>query len=351
MDHAEIVRLLTCGDPAAWSDLQIRSDRVRHDRVGDEVHLRGLVEISNWCVRSCHYCGIARFNQGLSRYRLTRSEIVDAARLAQTLGYGSTVLQSGEDPQLTRGFIRDVVTEIKETTGLAVTLSLGERSRDDLEAWRSAGADRYLLRFETSNSVLYQRIHPPLRAGEPDRFELLKWVKDAGYEAGSGIMVGIPGQTVSDVATDLLLFRELDLDMIGLGPYIPHPGTPLGETGVDPGAADQVPNSEAMTLVVLALARLLCPDSNMPATTALATLNRRTGLERALQHGANVVMPDLTPQRFQSQYEIYPGRGMIPVDDVMLRHRELLSRLEAIGRRPGNGRGDSVAHLRRRDAH
>jgi biotin synthase len=304
--------------------------------------LRGLIELSNQCVRLCGYCGLRAGNLGLTRYRMPDEEIVDCARKAVQFGYGTVVLQSGEDPGLTCQRIADLVRRIKAETRLAVTLSLGERDDEELAAWRQAGADRYLLRFETSNRSLYERIHPP-RPGQPsDRLAILGTLRRLGYEVGSGVMIGIPGQTYEDLADDIELFGRLSLDMIGMGPYLRHPGTPLGDRDAwpDAPAEQQVPASEEMTYKMIALARLACPRTNIPATTALATLNTAYGRELGLVRGANVVMPNLTPQKYRALYEIYPDKACIAETGEACHHC-LTARIQSIGRQPGRGRGDS----------
>ena len=269
-------------------------------------------------------------------------EILACVQEAVQRGMGTVVLQAGEDPGLTRERVASLVRRIKQETELAVTLSLGERSLEDLRAWRGAGADRYLLRFETSSPELYRRIHPSRAPGAPDRLEILGWLKELGYEVGSGVMVGIPGQTREDLARDLKLFQELDLDMIGLGPFIPHPETPLGASAGHVGAATaQVPASAEMACTMMALARLLCPRSNIPATTALATLDGTPGLAQGLRSGANVIMPDLTPIHYRRLYEIYPSR-VRPGEGGAEPHEGVLSLIRAMERTPGQGRGDSL---------
>ncbi len=343
LSHEEILRRLRETDPARLEDLWEQADTVRREHVGDQVHLRGLVEISNHCVRLCGYCGIRGGNTSVDRYRMTEDEIVGCAREALAYGWGTTVLQAGEDPGLTREFISGVVRRIKAETGLAVTLSLGERSLEDVRAWREAGADRYLVRFETSDPALYRRIHPPGpgRRGDShpnDRLDLLRHLRDMGYEIGSGIMVGIPGQTYETVARDIETFRALDLDMIGIGPYIPHPGTPLGSGGSAPPPTDQVPNDELMVYRAVAVTRMVCPEANIPSTTALATINKESGRELGLQRGANIVMPNLTPPKYRVLYEIYPDKACINETADMGRGR-LVGRIESIGRSAGSGPG------------
>ena len=361
--HEEILGWLRETDSDRLELLWRQADRIRHAAVGDQVHLRGLIEISNHCVRQCGYCGLRGGNRTIERYRMSEDEILDCAREAVAYGYGTVVLQAGEDPGLTRDLIAHVVRRIKVEAGLAVTLSLGERSLDDLRAWRGAGADRYLLRFETSDPFLYRRIHPPgpgrsVRGSDPsDRLDLLRELRGMGYEIGSGIMVGIPGQTHEIVARDIELFRTMDLDMIGVGPYIPHPETPLGASGpgaqaaergseehgvvraaLGPVAADQAPNDELMVYKTIALTRLVCPQANIPSTTALATINKESGRELGLQRGANIVMPNLTPPKYRVLYEIYPEKACINETAEMCRFC-LLGRIESIGRNVGTGPG------------
>ncbi len=350
MNTDEVLSWLREADEERLNRLWRMADHARQKSVGDAVHLRGLVEISNYCTRACEYCGI-RAPARIRRYRMTDEEILACSREAVSLGYGTVVLQSGEDPALSRDFIRDLVKRIKDETKLAVTLSLGERSAGDLEAWREAGADRYLLRFETSNEELYARIHPPARKGRPSRMDLLKVIRKLGYEVGSGVMVGIPGQSYSDLARDVEVFRELDLDMIGIGPFIPHPDTPLGSSGGEPAdaaepAEQQAPSGELATYKMIALSRLVCPFANIPSTTALSTLNLEEGRELGLARGANVVMPNLTPPCYRALYEIYPGKSCLQEDPGVVTSR-LRERIVKMGRVVGTGRGDSPNRRRR----
>ena len=339
----DILGILRETDPARLEPLWAQADATRRAHVGDEVHLRGLVEISSRCARACAYCGLRAPNAGLERYRLTADEIRASAREARDFGFGTVVLQAGEDDGLTGPWVADVVRAIKAETGLAITLSLGERSDEDLVAWREAGADRYLLRFETSDPGLYRRIHPPRAGRAPlDRIALLRRLRAMGYEIGSGVMVGIPGQTWETLADDLECFRALDLDMIGIGPFIPHPDTPLGqEQGRrerERAGPDQVPGDELTVYKMVALTRLLCPQANLPSTTALATINKASGRELGLMRGGNVVMPNLTPVRYRRLYQIYPAKACVDEPGSAC-HACLGGRIRRIGRRPGQGPG------------
>jgi biotin synthase len=335
----EIVGWLREESAERLEELFAAADGVRQARVGEEVHLRGLVELSNYCRRQCGYCGIRAGNGAVERYRMTAEEVLACADKAQAFRYGTLVIQAGEDPGLEAGWVADLVRRIKTQTRLAVTLSLGERADEELRLWRDAGADRYLLRFETSDRALFDRIHPPAPGQSvSDRIAQLGALRRLGYEVGSGVMIGIPGQSFESLADDLGLFRELDLDMIGVGPFIEHPATPLGSGGerLAPGA--QVPNTEAMTYKVVALARLLRPDANIPSTTALATLNKKSGRELGLSRGANVVMPNLTPVRHRAKYEIYPGKACIN-ETAEACAGCLEARIRSMGRKVGVGQG------------
>ena len=343
--RSDILHWLREPDAERLRGLYRRADRVRRENVGDEVHLRGLIEFSNHCVRQCAYCGIRLGNQQLQRYRMNAVEIMACVRQAVAFGYGTVVLQSGEDYGSETAWFAEIIRRIKGETPLAVTLSLGERPEEDLAAWRLAGADRYLLRLETSDRQLYDKIHPPRSAPADggrgsDRVAILRTLRELGYEVGSGVMIGIPGQTYGSLADDIDLFRQLDLDMIGVGPYLPHPATPLAaERNVFRAPeGDQVPNTEEMTYRVLALSRLACPRANIPSTTALATVNRNQGRELGLMRGANVVMPNLTPAEYRVLYEIYPGKACIH-EVAHMCHDCIVSRILSIGRKIGTGQG------------
>ncbi len=342
LTQQELLAWLKETDESRLQRLWAEADRVRREYVGDAVHLRGLIEISNFCVRRCVYCGLRVERSALARYRMTSDEVLASAHDAVKFGYGTVVLQAGEDPGWRAEEIADVVRRIKSATALAVTLSLGERSPDEWRLWRAAGADRYLLRFETSNRKLYDLIHPVGPNGKlSDRIAMLRELRAIGYEIGSGVMAGIPGQTYDDLAHDLETFRELDLDMIGIGPFIPHPDTPLGKVAAVAGP-DQPPADELMALKMVALTRLMCPRANIPSTTALATLNLAQGRELGLQRGANIVMPNVTPLKYRALYEIYPGKACIQEDGAQCSFC-LRGRLAAIGRPVGQGRGSARA--------
>lgn len=283
--------------PEADTDIIFEeADRVRKQEMGDQVHLRGLIEFSNYCTRKCLYCGLRCDIKALSRYRMGIDEIVKSAADAEALGYRSVVLQSGEDPFYNAARLAELVYRIKESTDLAVTLSCGEFSYADYKRMKDAGADRYLLRFETADSGLYRRLHPD--SDLERRLECLHYLRDLRYQTGTGFMTGLPGETPEIMARNLLLLKELDADMAGIGPFIPNPRTPLsGEKG----------GSLLTALKAVALARLILRNAHIPATTAMGSLDPQ-GRQKALKAGANVVMPNVTPMQYREMYQLYPNK-------------------------------------------
>lgn len=319
----EIVRLLA--DEQNEPALLKRADRIRKKYVGDAIHLRGLIEFSNICRNNCLYCGIRRGNGKVARYRMEEDELVETARRAAALGFKTVVMQSGEDMYYTQEKMCRIIEAIKKFD-VAVTLSVGERSYGDYKAFREAGADRYLMRIETTDKDLYHRLDPGM--SWQYRYECLLMIKELGYELGSGIMVGLPGQSLESIAADLMFLRRLGVDMAGIGPFIPHPETPLaGEPG----------GSLHLALRTMAIMRLLLPDINIPATTAMESLHP-DGRMMALQGGANVVMPNVTEGEYRKLYELYPGK--ICVNDTPVHCRSCISRkILSIGRTIGTGYG------------
>ena len=293
LTEAELVRLLT--DPDAAVPLYAAADRVRQKYVGDQVELRGLIEFSNICKQNCLYCGLRRDNRQIPRYRLDGETIFEFGRRAAELGYKTLVMQSGEDEAFSPERLAPVLTELKKL-GVALTLSIGEKSREEYAALRAAGADRYLLRIETTDKALYEKLDPGM--SWDNRVRCLRDLKELGYEVGTGSLVGLPGQTVESMARDVLFFQELDADMVGIGPFIPNPDTPLASA--DGGTFD-------LACRMMALTRLLLPDANIPATTAMETL-QPDGRMLALQRGANVVMPNVTDTDYRKMYMLYPGK-------------------------------------------
>jgi biotin synthase len=329
---SSLVPLLACSDEDART-LYAAADRVRAEHVGPAVHLRGLLEFSNCCRMNCLYCGLRRDNRALERYRLSPEEIVGMAHRAEELGYRTIVLQSGEDLSYTAQVLADIIRAIKGETDLAITLCVGERDRDTYRLWKEAGADRYLLRIETSDRALFAALHPD--GDFARRAECLRNLKELGYQLGTGIMVGLPGQTVESVARDIIWMYELGAEMIGVGPFIPHPATPL---------KDAEGGTVEATLRLVAVLRIVFPDDHLPATTAVGTLDP-LGRERALQAGADVMMPNITPENFRADYEIYPNKICLTEDAGKCRGCVSL-RLKSIGRTISKDHG----HVIRRKA-
>ena len=295
LSRKEIIRLLSV--PVEYSPVLFdAADKVRKEQMGDEIFLRGIIEFSNHCERNCLYCGLRKDNSKLSRYRMTDDEIIATAKEIKQSGVPTVVLQSGEDSFYKPDTICLLIERIRKETDLIITLSIGERTLNDYKAFQQAGANRYLLKHETASVELYKYLRPG--CNWDDRLQCLRWLKELGFETGTGNMVGLPGQTTEILADDLLLMKYLDADMLGTGPFIAHPDTPLA--GIDNDDLD-------LELRVIAAARLITRDTNIPATTALATLHPRGRLQ-ALQAGANVVMPDFTPEIYKTLYDIYPGR-------------------------------------------
>lgn len=325
----EIIFLLGLSEEKEKESLFKRADEVRKQYCGDEVHLRGIIEISNYCNQNCFYCGLREENYNITRYRMTPEEIIETARLITNFGINTIVLQSGEDHVLDTDLIAYIIYSIKQKTDAAITLSLGERGFDEYRTWKIAGADRYLLKHETANPKLYAAYH--LKQKLSDRIAHLRFLKILGYQIGSGNMIGLPMQTIEDIADDILLCKELDLDMAAFGPFIPSPHTPYRL---------KKPGDVSLTLKTMAVARLVLKNVHIPATTALATLDEE-GRIKGLNVGANVVMPDFTPAPYREQYQIYPDRKCVSKDTTKL-HSTLQSQLESIGRRISSSRGDSL---------
>ncbi len=293
MNKDELIDILSDNSKNDW--LFKEADRIRHENVGDEVHLRGLIEFSNICKRQCKYCGLRSANKEIERYRILKDEIISLSKNAVNLGYKTIVLQSGEDDYYDTDKMCEIIREIKKLD-VALTLSIGEKTYNEYKAFREAGADRYLLRIETTDESLYETMHP--NASYKNRVECLYNLKELGFETGTGCLVGLPDQTIESLANDILFFKELDADMIGIGPFIPHKETPL---------KDVSKGDFWLALKVMALTRINMPDINIPATTAMETLNPN-GRIIALQSGANVVMPNVTSTEYRAKYEIYPNK-------------------------------------------
>lgn len=301
------------------------ADKIRRKNVGDTVHLRAIIEFSNICKRQCIYCGLNRENKNLPRFRMNRDEILEVAKEAVAAGYRTIVLQSGEDDYFTADRLADIIGDVKKLEpNPAVTVSCGERGEDDYRIWREAGADRYLLKHETADPVIYNKLHPCGTLEQ--RVNCLRTLSSLGYETGSGFMVGLPGQTPETLGRDLLLLKEIPCKMAGIGPFISNPKTPLaGEPDGDPEMARRA----------VAIARLLLPKANLPLTTSLSILANKeqdSSVENPFAFGANVVMKKVTPDKYKEAYEIYPAQ--FKTTNVSEDRKELEQLIRSCGRNP-----------------
>ena len=323
MNKQELVDILSDSKKNDW--LFKEADKIRRENVGDEVHLRGLIEFSNICKRQCKYCGLRSENKEIERYRILKDEILIYVQNAVNLGYRTVVLQSGEDDYYDTDKMIEIIREIKKND-VALTLSIGEKTYDEYKAFKDAGADRYLLRIETTDKKLYENMHP--HASYENRKRCLYDLKSLGFETGTGCLVGLPDQTIESLADDILFFKELDADMVGIGPFIPHEQTPL---------KDAQKGDFWLALKVMELTRINLPNINIPATTAMETLNPN-GRIIALQSGANVVMPNVTSTEYRAKYEIYPGK--ICINDQPEKCRGCIeAKIKSIGRTISQNKG------------
>lgn len=315
LDRSQIVELLNERDPQVISQLFEEAYRTKVENLGESVYLRGLVEISNICRKNCLYCGIRSDNSAVVRYQLSNDDVLGAAKFALDAGYGSIVIQGGERQD--KAFAKDIKRLIKKIKRLSrenplgITLSLGEQPFEVYEEWFDAGAHRYLLRIETSNKELYNMIHPSGDLHSFDsRVRALIDLRYVGYQVGTGVMIGLPFQTAEHLADDLIFFRDFDIDMCGMGPYIEHSQTPMWAL-----RNNILPPEERLTLSLkmVALLRLMMPDINIAATTAMQTLHPE-GREMAIMAGANVIMPNMTIKDVRANFQIYENKPGIEDD-------------------------------------
>lgn len=343
--RAELVKLLSSeGDER--QQLFQRAQTVKLETVGNKVYFRGLVEFSNICAKDCLYCGIRKSNEKVNRYEATDDEILEACRFAWVNRFGSVVLQSGE--LSSPAFVNRVdllLRKIKELSSgeLGITLSCGEQTIETYRQWRKSGAHRYLLRIESSNPELYRKIHPENDFHRFDRrLQALKDLKTTGYQVGTGVMIGFPFQTIEDLADDLLFLKQIDVDMVGMGPYIEHEDTPLYEFR---NLIKTKQERFDLALKMVATLRLLMPDINIAAATALQAIDP-SGREKALTIGANILMPNLTPCDYRKEYQLYEDKPCLDEDAELCRNC-LEARIELAGCEIGYGEwGDSKHYLK-----
>ena len=312
--------------------LRDAAQKKAQETFGNRVYIRGLIEISNYCKNDCYYCGIRRSNKNAVRYRLSKEQILSCCKSGYALGFRTFVLQGGEDGYYTDELMCSIVREIRENyPDCAITLSLGERSCESYKKLYEAGADRYLLRHETADPEHYKKLHPPEMSYE-NRIKSLYELKEIGFQTGAGFMVGSPGQTAAHLARDLRFLCELQPQMCGIGPFIPHRDTPFG---------DKAAGTLRTTLFLLSVIRLLLPKVLLPATTALGTIDPK-GRELGILHGANVVMPNLSPSEHRADYSLYDNK-ICTGDEAAECIRCLSLRMRSIGYQIVTDRGDYQA--------
>jgi biotin synthase len=307
------------------------ADMVRRQTLGEEVHFRGIIEFSNHCMKNCLYCGLRRDNRALSRYRMKPEEIIEGARETARLGCRTLVLQSGEDSYYSADMMGELIVRIKEELDLAITLSLGDRTKEDYELLKEAGADRYLLKLETSDPELFSRLRPGTCLEE--RRQRQVWLKETGLQLGSGNMVGLPCQNLETLAGDIIQMRDMEVEMAGIGPFIPNKQTPLAEA--HGGRLE-------LSMKTLAAARLAMPGTHLPTTTSIASIHPQ-GRVKALQCGANVIMPNMTPRQYRESYMIYPGKLGLQ-DTPEESYKRAVKAVNEAGRTVSRGYGHSLKY-------
>jgi len=331
INDKELLQFITAQAPDEIEALFAQARRVREEHYGKSVFFRGLIEYTNYCKNDCYYCGIRCSNKSLERYRLSLDEILACCRTGNELGYKTFVLQGGEDPFFTDDRIAEIVSAIRhEFPDHAITLSAGERQRSGYELFFRAGANRYLLRHETASESHYAKLHPS-SLSLSNRKQCLMQLKEIGFQTGAGFMVGSPFQTPEDLLADLRFLEELQPQMVGIGPFIPHKDTLF---------AAEPAGSLQLSLIMVALVRLLLPRALIPATTALGTI-AINGRELALQAGANVVMPNLSPKSTRSLYAIYDNK-INAGDEAIEVHSRLVNMVRSAGYEPDMSRGDAI---------
>lgn len=345
-DVRDIAVLLNAGSGDEEKALFEAAYAVKCQLCGKFVNLRGLIEFSNICTRDCFYCGIRKSNPKPCRYTMDVDEIVASAALAGEFGYGSVVLQSGERSDAAfADMVEEIVCRIRELPwNLGITLSCGEETLETYQRWRKAGATRYLLRIESASEKIFRAIHPE-ESSFFERKAALERLKAADYQTGSGVMIGLPGQSVEDLAHDVDFFRQMDLDMIGMGPFIPQEDTPLGKAFPDSGNAAQ--RRLELALRMIAVTRLVLKDVNIAATTALQTIDPAMGRERGILAGANVIMPNVGDVSHRRDYQLYNGKPSLDENSENIR-QQLIDSLARIGETPRfNESGDPLHYFKR----
>lgn len=330
LTHEEFLSLLKGNSNNLRSILAEEADKVRKKYFGNKIYIRGLIEFSNYCKNNCFYCGLHITNKNLERYRLTKDEILACCAEGYALGFRTFVLQSGEDSYFTDEQMIDIVSHIRDKyPDCAITLSIGERSKESYQKLFDAGAERYLLRHETANMNHYHMLHPDSMS-HTNRMECLKSLKEIGYQTGCGFMVGSPYQTYEMLANDLLFIQDFKPEMVGIGPFISHADTPF---------YDKPNGTLEDTLLLISILRLMFPKLLLPATTALGTI-AENGRELGIKAGANVIMPNLSPATVREKYSLYDNK-LCTGEEAAERLKDLSNRMNAIGYEVVTDRGDA----------
>jgi len=305
LNHEDIVLLLKTERKAEMDALFSTADRMRQEINGDVVDIRGAIEFSNTCRKDCNYCGIRKSHPTLERYRMSEDEILEVVHQMHGMGLQTVILQSGEDSWWTPDIIVRLIRRIKDETQMKITLSIGERPREEYALYKEVGANNFLLKIETTNREIFKFIHPD--DDFDHRVQCSSWLRELGYLNGSGSIIGLPGQRPEDIASDILFFKDMGINMIGIGPFLPAKGTPFEK--YPPGSVD-------MTLKAVAVTRIVCKRVYIPATTALASLDS-DGQAKALRAGANTIMLINTPDRYRYSYQIYSDKNMIDLNSAL----------------------------------
>lgn len=348
-DFEDLVFLLSLTNPDDVERLRKKAYNTMLENVGDKVYLRGLIEFSNVCVNDCNYCGIRKSNHEVERYTLTKEQIVESAKWAATADYGSVVMQSGDrNDEKFISFVVDCIETIKRETrserypeGVGITLCVGEQTLETYQRFFNAGAHRYLLRIETTNPILFSELHPSEQTFE-NRLNALHNLKTAGFQVGTGVMIGLPEQTIEDLAGDIMFFKKFDIDMIGMGPYIPHHNTPMN-SHLETYSTDKM-NRYKLALKMIATTRLALKDVNIASTTALQAIHP-TGREDGLLYGANVVMPQATPNEVRENYLLYEDKPCVSEYSVDCKNC-MDWRITSVGRSIGYGEWGDPKHFK-----
>jgi len=330
MNRNVLYRLL--GKLESLEQLGKEASFIKHNVYGNTIFLRGIIEFSNVCRKNCFYCGIRKGNKIIKRYRMGMDEILKRVENIVANGIKTVVLQSGEDVFYTKELLCKIIRNIKRNYNVAITLCIGERTEDEYKAFRDAGADRFLMKHETSNHRVYEMFHP----GETltNRLKLLEKLKKLGYQVGSGNIIGLPYTSMNDYINDILLIKSLDLDMAGLGPFMPTKNTPLEHF--------PPPNIEVV-LKIIGLARIILEDVNIPATTALFSLGGIDAVSNALDMGANVLMPNFTGDEYRKDYNIYDNKKPLNLETIKgIIEEKGLAIVESKGERIKYGRNNEI---------